>query len=204
MLLFETEYIPNRLDTLRKKSVENEGITVTVEEKSDRRYFIKACEATTGRRILNEVRQNVLLREMYLAEHSPIREREFWIQIENCPTFVANHFARHHEGVNQYHLSHRSDRCGVKDEESNRMTPTTFCMSANAQALINIAKVRLCSQASKETRKVMEMIVEAMRDVDSALAGCLVPKCYYSGICRELKCCGKAKLYRQWLVEKVD
>lgn len=177
------------------------GITVTVTEMCDKSWFVRACERTSNKKI-PESRQQILLREMYLAEHSPIRSRRFWVDVEHCPVFVANHFARHHEGVNQFHQSHRSDRCKIDDLKTNRLTPTSFSMDCNAQALINMAKVRLCYQASEDTRLVMRLICDCMRFVDIDLASVMLPKCEHNGgICRELKPCGRCKTYKQWLIE---
>lgn len=150
--------------------------------------FKKACETTTGKSITKETTHN-LLRKMYLAEHSPIRCRLFFVQIKNIPTFVCNHFVRHKVGVEFFCLSHRSDRCKVPDEQSNRLTPTNFSMLINAQALINMARKRLCNKASKETRETMELIVNTIREIDPSLALRLVPDCEYRGYCHEIQPC---------------
>lgn len=150
--------------------------------------FKKACEATTGKSITKETAHN-LLKKMYLAEHSPIRCRLFFIEIKNIPTFVCNHFVRHKVGVEFFCLSHRSDRCKVPDEQSNRLTPTSFSMLINAQALINMARKRLCNKASEETRKVMKLIRETIQTIDPLLALTLVPDCIYRGGCHELTKC---------------
>ena len=177
------------------------GIRVSVTDVSGYDNFKKACESTTGGNLSPDKVKN-LCNKMYLAEHSPIRERVFWIAVDNVPTFVASHFARHHEGINQFHQSHRSDRCGVADELSNRLTPTHFEFSANAQALINMSRRRLCSQASSTTRLVMQAIKDCMREVDNGLANCMLPDCEYRGnVCYELKTCGKHQTYKEWLIK---
>lgn len=153
-------------------------------------YFKKACEATTGKKLKNEQAEK-LLAKMYKAEHSPIRCRMFFIEIKNVPTFVANHFVRHKVGVEFFCLSHRSDRTGVKDELSNRLTPTNFAMLINAQALINMARKRLCNKASRETCEVMGLIKDTMGAVDPELAYRMVPDCEYRGYCHEIQPCGR-------------
>jgi hypothetical protein len=133
-----------------------------------------------------------IFEKMYKAEHSPIRERKFWVEVKNCPTFVANHFRTHNVGVEHFHLSHRSDRTGVKDQESNRLTPTSFSFMCNAQSLINMARKRLCHKASPETRDVMWLIKQCLLDgVDFPLGELLVPECDYRKGCNELKSCGR-------------
>lgn len=164
-------------------------------------YLKAACETTSGKEITSPVRLNKLKQRMYLAEHSPIRMREFWIHLANIPTFVATHLVRHHVGIDHYQLSHRSDRIKVPDEQSNRLTPTNISMHVNAQALINMARKRLCSKASPETRKVMEVIKEAIRVLDPDLAEVMVTECIYRHMCPEEKSCGYidrvfAKVYK--------
>lgn len=163
---------------------------VVVEELIPKEYFARACSMTSGKNVPPE-RVDALLRKMYRAEHSPIRMRKFWIEVLGCSTFVANHFVRHNVGIEHYHLSHRSDRTGVGDNQSTRLTPTCFAMCINAQALINMARKRLCTKASFETRKVMELIKIAMEKVDPELAACMVPECEYRKGCYELSPCGK-------------
>lgn len=154
--------------------------------------FKRACESTTGRTMTKQSAHN-LLKKMYDAEHSPIRCRMFFIEIRNIPTFVCNHFVRHKVGVEFFCLSHRSDRCKVPDEQSNRLTPTSFSMLINAQALINMARKRLCKKASEETRKVMELIKDTIGEIDPLLALRLVPDCVYRGSCHEIQPCGEGE-----------
>lgn len=189
---------------MKSFSEEKQGIKVTVTDFSGYDNFVKACHSTSGKRVA-PTRVVNLCNLMYLAEHSPIRERVFWISVDNVPTFVANHFARHHEGINQFHRTHRSDKTGVKDENSNRLTPTHFEFSANAQSLINMSRRRLCSKAAASTRLVMQMIKDCMRNVDIGLANCMLPDCQYrSNVCYELEPCGKFKTYQEWLYDREE
>ena len=72
----------------------------------------------------------------------------------------------------------------------DRYTPTDLSFIINAEALINMAKKRLCTKASPETREVMMIIKEKIKDVDPDLYNFLVPTCIYrGGICPELKSC---------------
>lgn len=61
---------------------------------------------------------------------------------------------------------------------------------ANAQALINISRKRLCNKASKETREAWEKAKEAVGKVDPVMADKMVRNCVYRGFCPELECCG--------------
>jgi thymidylate synthase ThyX len=64
-------------------------------------------------------------------------------------------------------------------------------MACNAQAFINLSRVRLCSCASKETREAWKLVIEFLREVDPILAEKCVPNCIYRGRCPEGdKTCG--------------
>ena len=67
-------------------------------------------------------------------------------------------------------------------------------MSANAQALINISRKRLCSCAAAETREAWKQVKAAIREVDPVLADKMVPECIYRGFCPEfMNPCGYSK-----------
>ena len=63
-------------------------------------------------------------------------------------------------------------------------------MSVNAQELIFMAHKRLCKQASKETREVMQQIVKQVVAVAPYMKEVLVPLCAYrNGKCDEMFSC---------------
>ena len=155
---------------------------ITVTKLTDYNLMNAACAATTGGSM-----PNIDPYKMYLSEHSPIRTQVFWIVMENIPTFVSVHLVRHKFGVEHFVKSNRPDRGG--DAEANRNTPVTHAMFINAQALINMARTRLCNKASKETQMTMSLIRDEISAKDAALAKALVPDCKYRGRCYELKPC---------------
>ena len=66
-------------------------------------------------------------------------------------------------------------------------------MTANAQAIINISRKRLCSCASVETREAWKQVLAAIKEVDPILVDKCVPECIYRGFCPEfIKSCGYA------------
>lgn len=76
-------------------------------------------------------------------------------------------------------------------EHSDRNTPVNLSLLVNAQALIDMAKLRLCTQAHKETRDVFQAIKHQIAQVDPALSAMMVRKCVYrGGLCGEKRCCG--------------
>ena len=126
-----------------------------------------------------------------MSEHSPIRTQLFLIEMKNIQTFVSVHFVRHNVGVIHFVKSNRIDRGG--NDTVDRMSPVNHMMIANAQAVINMARKRLCSKASIETQEVMSIIANKIFDVDPELAHCLMPECEYRGGCTELNSCGYMK-----------
>ena len=108
---------------------------------------------------------------------------------------------RHHEGCEKFVHSQRGDRRTLLEEygvESRNELPqgalNDMDMSANAQALINISRKRLCSCASKETREAWKQVKEEISKKDPILASKMVPECLYRGFCPEfMDPCGYSK-----------
>lgn len=128
------------------------------------------------------------------AEHSPIRELWFGIKM-TVPYWVSVHFVRHHIGVNHYVQSQRNDRQEKYDRtQAPQGEFVSHIMSVNAQELVQMAHKRLCGQASKETRHVMQMIVDAVVKECPEFKDVLVPLCEYrNGLCTEFHPCGYNK-----------
>lgn len=168
---------------------------------------IVRCEfATTWKRALNAARRTVgkepLDKEpskkwearMLLAEHSPIRLVEYDVTIADVRQWVTVHIVRHWLGFIPFVHSQREDRrkLEVPRDELPQGSLNDMDFSANAQALINISRKRLCNCASKETREAWQAVVDAVREIDPVMADKCVPNCVYSGFCRELNPCGYA------------
>ena len=65
-----------------------------------------------------------------------------------------------------------------------------YTMVADAQAIINISKVRLCNQAHVETKRAWLAALEEIVKIDPELYLACVPQCVYRGFCPEFKPCG--------------
>lgn len=131
------------------------------------------------------------LKSWYRNEHSPIRVRMFWVELERIPTFVSVHLVRHKIGVEHFVQSMRDDRGGAGNDQVTRLTPVNHGMLINAQALIQISRKRLCYAASKETVGTWTRLRKCMAAVDADLAWHMVPECVYrNGVCPEFKECG--------------
>lgn len=130
---------------------------------------------------------------MLLAEHSPIRLVEYEWVWENIRQWVSVHLVRHHEGCEKFVHSQRADRrnLDVSRDELPQGALNDMMMTANAQAMINISRKRLCSCASKETREAWQAVKDAVRKEDPVMADKMVRECVYRGFCPEfLHSCG--------------
>lgn len=136
------------------------------------------------------------LKELVEAEHSPIRELWFGIKME-VPYWVSVHFVRHHIGINHYVQTQRTDRTGIDRNNLPQGQIVSHIMSVNAQELIFMAHKRLCKQASKETREVMQEIVRQVIEVAPYMKDVLVPLCAYRHCCTEFNPCGLYKKYEK-------
>lgn len=154
--------------------------------------FCKTCTLNTvGKKLVNKEITSEWKQKILKSEHSPIRELWFGFRME-IPYWVSVHFVRHHEGVNHYVQTQRTDRTGIDRNEIPQGAMVSHVMTINAQALINMSHKRLCKQASEETRKVMQEICRLAIDKCPELCGLLVPNCVYrNGNCTEFFSCRK-------------
>lgn len=154
----------------------------------------KCCLNTVGKSTTKEPTLE-WLEKLVEAEHSPIRELWFGIKME-IPYWVSVHFVRHHIGVNHYVQTQRDDRTNnpIPRSQKGQGELVSHIMSINAQELIQMAHKRLCNQASKETREVMQLIVKEVIKVAPYMKNVLVPLCAYrNGKCTEMFSCKKEK-----------
>ena len=129
-------------------------------------------------------------RKMLLAEHSPIRLLEFTVRLIDVPYYVAMHFCRHKIGVEHFVSTQRTDRTGTDRDKLPQGALVSHTMRINAQALINISRKRLCSQASPETRAAWRMVIDAIGEKEPEIKSVCVRNCIYKGFCPEMKGCG--------------
>lgn len=142
-------------------------------------------------------------RRILKAEHSPIRVLSFVLSFKDIPYFVVGHLVRHKFGVEHYVSTQRTDRTGIDRNQLPQNNPISYTMVANAQALINISRKRLCNCASKETREAWGMVKDEISKVEPELASCMVKECVYRGHCPEMYGCGydKTEAFKKELKE---
>lgn len=157
---------------------------------------LNAARRTIGKAFLDKEPSASWEAKILLAEHSPIRLVEYDWSWEEIKQWVTVHLVRHHEGCEKFVHSQRGDRrdLGIPRDELPQGALNDMDMTANAQAIINISRKRLCSCASTETREAWKQVLEAIKEVDPILVDKCVPECIYRGFCPEfMKSCGYSK-----------
>lgn len=141
-------------------------------------------------------------RKLLLCEHSPIRRGSISWKWEAIPYAISTHFVRHHEGVEKWVATERTDRTGVPREERSQMNPVMMEMEANIQALINISKKRLCTCADPMTRLYWEAVLQEIAKYDEDIAWAMVPECIRDGGCPEYQPCGMFEKFAEGLTKE--
>lgn len=145
-------------------------------------------------------------KQLLLSEHSPIRIIKFNWRWSDLKSWVSVHFTRHKFGIDHFVVTQRSDRTGKNRDEAPQGALVRHQVEANAQAIINVSRKRLCACASKETREAWLQFKGKVADVEPELASVMVPECIYRGFCPEMFSCGYADSakYRQELLRYRD
>ena len=151
------------------------------------------ARTTVNKNELDKEPSDGFKRKILRAEHSPIRSLIYCFKITNLKSWIATHLVRHHVGVEKWVRTQRSDRTGINRDELPQGAEVEMELEANAQALINMSRKRLCNQASSETREVMQSMKEEVSKRDKFLAEVMVKECVYRGFCPEMKSCGYDK-----------
>ena len=128
-------------------------------------------------------------KKILISEHSPIRLIEIKWRWEGIKSWISVHFARHWLGWDKWISTQRNDRTGVDRDKSPQDTPVNYDGKGNAQALINVARFRLCNSAHPETRAYMEDLKESIREFEPELSDVMQRNCIYRGGCPEFNPC---------------
>ena len=127
------------------------------------------------------------------SEHSPIRRMKFYWRWKDLKSWVSVHFVRHKIGIEHWVTTQRTDRTGINRDELPQGSLVNHACEADAQALINISRKRLCNCASKETREAWQKVKDEVTKTEPELARCMVRECIYRGFCPEMFPCGYSK-----------
>lgn len=92
--------------------------------------------------------------------------------------------------IEHWVTTQRTDRTGINRNELPQGALVNHAAEADAQALINISRRRLCNCASKETREAWQMVKDKIAESEPELASCMVRECVYrNGLCPEMFTC---------------
>ena len=135
-----------------------------------------------------------LLSKILRARHSPIRVLNFAFLIEDIPSNIATHLARHIHAVS-FVSSLRNDRQDKIDgDTAPRNTPVNMIFYCNAEELMIVANKRLCGKASEKTREAVERMCACVEKKYPEFQPVLVPMCIYHGnVCYEIEPCWRRK-----------
>ncbi len=168
------------------------------------REIANSARTTIGLEEGNKEPSSLWKRRMLLCEHSPIRQLIIKWKWTDLLWWIQTHFTRHWVGVVWWVKTSRSDRTGIDRNNLTQNALVDVEGEANAQAIINISRKRLCYLASKETRDAWwDVLNEVVLPNEPELYSCCVPDCIYRGHCFEFKSCGfyKTDIYKKWLKE---
>ncbi|MDF2612799.1 MAG: hypothetical protein K0S71_585 [Clostridia bacterium] len=165
------------------------------------REVADACRTTINKDIGQGEPSDEWKRRVLMCEHSPIRKitiKGIW---SDLPYWVSNHLVRHWLGIVHFVGTQRTDRTGVDRKYKSQDAPVIHEIDANAQALINISRKRLCTQAAPETREAWRKVLDKVAEYEPVIASVCVAECIYRGFCPEFKTCGyeQSQLYKEQL-----
>lgn len=143
-------------------------------------------------------------RRLLLCEHSPIRKLIISWKWCDLKSWVSVHFVRHKFGIEHWVRTQRTDRTGINRDELPQGSLVEHECEANAQAIINISRKRLCQQASEETTEAwQDFLNNAVKSNEPELFNVCVPDCVYRGHCFEHRSCGfhKTDMFKKWVNE---
>ena len=162
--------------------------------KGDWQEVVDDCRATVGKESLGKEPSHEFKRKILLAEHSPIRDLSVKWVWQSIKSWVATHWVRHKWEC--FVRTQRDDRTDIPRDKLPQDAEVSFTGDANAQALIDTLRKRLCFQAHPETVQYAQDLKRVLREVEPELSDVLVPNCVYRCGCPEMQTCG---IWEQWM-----
>jgi hypothetical protein len=165
-------------------------LTVEILKSPDDNDWLLArkCALNTVHKETENIPSSELKKKFIASEHSPIRTLRLvwkWIDI---PSWVSVHFVRHSKFADHFVQSQRNDRQKEYDRNTApQNSPVSHIVETNFQEVLAISRVRLCLQASVETRNEWIAFLEELRKTQPELVEMCVPNCVYrAGLCPEV------------------
>jgi hypothetical protein len=148
-----------------------------------------AARVTVGKKQSGKMPPDEWKAKMLTAEHSPLRMLLVSWTWGDLPSWVSVHYVRHKIGVEHFVQSQRSDRTSVNRDELPQNSLVNHKVMANVQAILNMARKRLCNKSAKETRLAFNLFLDALSDLDPFIASACKAECAYRGWCPEIQGC---------------
>lgn len=166
-------------------------VKIEIQKVSDWQRVVDAARFTQGKEGLGHEPSEEFKKRMVISEHSPLRLLEFDIKVYGIPYYSMGHFVRHVH-AQPFVSTSRPDITGAKitRHELPQDAPVNMQLSLNAQEIINISRLRLCSKAEATTRKIWGEVIKKLSKIEPELAEACQPQCVFKGYCSEAKCCG--------------
>ena len=138
-------------------------------------------------------------RKILQAEHSPIRLLKIRWKWTELPYWVSVHFTRHKIGIEHFVRSQRTDRTLINREKLYQGELVEHECEANAQAIINISRDRLCQKSACKTTRAWTVTLSMLKLFEPELWQLCVSECVYRGFCPEFKTCGyvNTEIYKE-------
>lgn len=154
--------------------------------------FCRQCTLNTIGKTTTKLPADEWKVKLLKSEHSPIRTLWFGFKLE-IPYYISVHLVRHKHGVEHFVQTQRNDRQNNYDrKKAPQDTLVSHIIYVNAQELMHMARMRLCYQASEETREVVKEMCRLAIESNPEFKGLFVPKCIYrNGKCDEFFPCDK-------------
>lgn len=174
--------------------------TEIIKIKGEWEEVVSDCRSTVGKPPLGHEPSTEFKRKILISEHSPIRDISVKWKWSGIKSWIATHWSRHK--FEKFIKSQRSDRTGIPRDKLTQDAPVDFTGEANAQALIDAMRKRLCRQASQETRQYAEDFKAALHEREPEISDVLVPNCVYRGLCPEMNPCGFWEKFSEGLTKE--
>lgn len=150
---------------------------------------VKDATMTTIGKLTGKYPDDEWKRRLIMSEHSPIRKLKFsWVWTD-LKYWVSVHLVRHKVGIEHWVKTQRTDRTGINRDELPQGALVNHACEADAQAMINVSRKRLCFCASEDTRKAWQKVKDEVAIYEPELARCMVKECVYRGFCPEMYSC---------------
>ena len=161
---------------------------------------LNAALFTRRKKLSDSEPSDAFKRNIIKAEHSPLRCLMFNIDFYDIPYYVSVHLCRHVH-AQPFVSTSRPDIDGSQKPRDKQLKtdPVNMRLFLNAQEIINISKVRLCTNAEAETRKIWLKVIKKLFKIEPILAEACQPSCIYRGICPEINSCNfyRTEAYRK-------